>query len=543
MNKIDFLSPEERVLGRILKRQAELNPETLFVIEDEKKYTYKEANSIVNSYASGLKNMGVQKGDVVTFYLSPCADYVFVSLAVNKLGAIWSGINTDYKKDWLLGDLKASCSKVLVTENKLLPRLLELGDDFPCDSLVLVDGVDSSVALPTRDVKTIATSEWLDLPDVEPDQSDLRYSDTCAILWTSGTTGRPKGVMQSHNVWVRSGISTNTVVGGFREGDVLYCCLPLYNSGAWASVIYPALVNGVTTAIDPYFSVDRFWDRCRYYNATYAATLGAMTMFLWNRPEKPDDASNPVRNMMAVPIPEHIIKPFMKRFGINSVFQGYGQSEVMPLLRRIEDGKRVWKPNCPGVPLDDIEVKLLDDDDRETPPGTPGEFCVRPLEPYIIFNGYFNDPEATLESFRNLWYHTGDLGIRDADGDYFFYDRKADYIRFKGRNISSFQIEAILNKHPEVAESAAFGVSTEYLSSEAELMVAIVLKPGSKITEEDIARFVNDNAPYWCVPRYVEFVDQLPKTPTMRVQKYKLRERGVTGATWDAEAAGFKVTR
>jgi carnitine-CoA ligase len=223
------------------------------------------------------------------------------------------------------------------------------------------------------------------------------------------------------------------------------------------------------------------------------------------------------------------------------VLQGYGQSEAMVLFSR--GVGRAWKANCLGEPQPGVEVALLDDEDRPVGPGEAGELCVRPGEPHMIFNGYFGDPEATLRAFRNLWYHTGDLARRDEEGDFFFVDRKADYIRYKGRNLSSFAVEAAVAAHPEVAEVAAHGIPSLELESEAELKVAVVRKPGAQLTAEALARFVNETAPYFFVPRYIEFVDALPHTPTGRVQKYKLRARGVTPETWDAVAAGFRVSR
>jgi len=240
-------------------------------------------------------------------------------------------------------------------------------------------------------------------------------------------------------------------------------------------------------------------------------------------------------------MPADLEEPFKKRFGIEAIHQGYGQSEVMTILARTPG--RSWPPNSLGEPQEGIEAAVLDDEDRPVEAGGVGELCARPAEPYAIFNGYFGNPEATLSAFRNLWYHTGDLVRRDEQGDWYFVDRKADFIRFKGRNISSFAVEAAVGAHPDVVEVAAHGVTSAELEAEAELKVAVVRKPGSTVSAEEIARFVNDNAPYFFVPRYIEFVDELPHTPTGRVQKYKLRERGVTAETWDAVAVGFEVSR
>jgi crotonobetaine/carnitine-CoA ligase len=212
-------------------------------------------------------------------------------------------------------------------------------------------------------------------------------------------------------------------------------------------------------------------------------------------------------------------------------------------LSRVDDGGRRWTPNTAGVAQSDLEVRLLDDDDREVPVGEVGEICVRANEPFSLFNGYFNDPEATLRATRNLWYHTGDLGRCNEQGEYFFFDRKADYIRYKGRSVSSFAVEAAVAAHPAVVECAAYGVAAAELESEAEIKVDVVLDPGASVKPEQLARFVNDHAPYFFVPRFIEFVTELPHTPTGRVQKYLVRGRGVTSASWDRDAEGFVVER
>jgi crotonobetaine/carnitine-CoA ligase len=342
-------------------------------------------------------------------------------------------------------------------------------------------------------------------------------------------------------VWIKAALNGTETMGGIFPGDVIYSCLPMYQSAAWVANVFRALVNGIPCAIDPHFSARHFWDRTRHFDATITFTLGAMHIFLWQAPERPDDADNPVRAASMIPLPNDLEEPMKKRFGIEAIHQGYGQSEVMTLLARTPG--RTFKPNSLGEPQKGLEVAILDDEDRPVARGETGELCARPSEPYALFNGYFNDPEATLRAFRNLWYHTGDLVRQDADGDYFFVDRKADFIRYKGRNISSFAVEAAFAQHPAVAQAAAHGVTSAELEAEAELKVVVVRKPDTNVSAEELARFVNANAPYFFVPRYIEFLDALPQTPTGRVQKYKLRERGVTPDTWDARAAGFQVER
>jgi len=268
-----------------------------------------------------------------------------------------------------------------------------------------------------------------------------------------------------------------------------------------------------------------------------------MHIFLWQAPPRPDDRDNPVRVASTIPMPDRLMEPFKERFGIERIAQGYGQSEVFTVLLRIDDGTRRWKTNSAGVPPAGMEVRLHDENDVEVPVGEVGEFCVRPAEPYRIFNGYFNNPEATAAAFRNLWYHTGDLGRKDEGGEFFFFDRKKDYIRYKGRNVSSFAVEAAVNAHPAVAQSAAYGVQSAELEMEAEIKVDVVLNPGATLRPEELATFVNETAPYFFVPRYIEFLDALPLTPTGKVRKFALRERGIGDKVWDRVAAGFVVKR
>ncbi len=519
--------------------QAAAIPDEIFLMAEERTYTFSETNRMANRYAAGFSGLGLEAGDRVVIFMESCLEFVFATFAVNKIGAIWVPINTDYKGQWLNDSFTDSQAKILLTNAKLLPRVMELGDSLPFEQIVIHGNSDTTKS----EASIVSLYEFESLTEIEPDDSSLFYGDTVSILWTSGTTGNPKGVMQSHNVWIVGAQSAAEMMGA-RKGDIAYNCVPLYNSAAWVTNIYPALISGIPCAIDPYFSVSDFWSRCRYYNATMTFTLGSMHMFLWKLPEKPDDADNPVRVAMMIPMPEKIREPFCKRFNItDGIRQGYGQSEVMSMVARKDDGLQSWKPNALGISAKGIDLKVLDDDDREVAPGEVGEFAVRPLEPYVIFNGYFNNPKATLESFRNLWYHTGDLGMKDEEGNFFFVDRKADFIRYKGRNISSFSVEAVVRSHPLVKEVAALGVVSSDLESEAELKITVVLQPDSELTHEDLAKHINDNAPYFIVPRYIEFTDELPYTPSGKVQKYKLRKRGVTEETWDRDAAGFKVVR
>ncbi len=532
MHYLDYHNNENRVLGTILRKQAEENGSGTFLLSDEQSYTYAEAYSRSCHYAVGLAELGVAAGDNVCLFMESCPEYVFLSFACNLLGARWVPVNTDYRGLWLEETLDDSIPRVLVTDTRHINHLEE-NRERAC-TVVIKDGPHAG--------PTLSGLGDNDTTGFSP--AHCNYGDTASIMWTSGTTGRAKGVMQSHNAWVRAAISS-AEMGGMRPGDVIYNCLPLYNSAAWVGIIYPALVGGTAAALDPVFSASHFWERTRFYGATHVFTLGAMHMFLWNAPASPDDVNNPVRSANMVPMPEAIHRPFCRRFGIETNHQGFGQSEIMLLLRRFDDGVKEFAPGSLGYPAneDDLDIALLDDDNQPVPVGDVGEFCVREKAPHILFNGYFNNPRANAEAFVGGWYHTGDLGRQDEYGDYFFVDRKKDVIRYKGRNVSSVAVESVARRHPAIRDVAVFGVPSEELATEHEIMLAAVLKPGIELRAEELAHFINENAPYFFVPRYVEFVDALPMTPTQKVRKVELRERGVTGNTWDSRQAGFKAER
>jgi crotonobetaine/carnitine-CoA ligase len=372
--------------------------------------------------------------------------------------------------------------------------------------------------------------------------SVAKHDDVLMMWWSSGTTGAPKGIMQTHAGLMRSAhywIADRDV----RDDEVWYSCLPMYLGGAYTTALWPSLVSGTAVGIDPRLSVSRFWDRVRHYRATQIFTLGAMHMFLMQQPERPDDRDNPVRCAVPVPMPWSDVERFKERFGIERVLQAYGQSEVPCRIFSAPDDGTAWRANAIGRPVHWLDVRLVDDNDEDVPAGEVGEIVVRPREPFVLFAGYFNAPEVTARTWRNLWHHTGDLARAEEDGQYFFADRKKDYIRYKGRNISMTEVEAVVAKHPGVADVAAFGRQSAELESEAELAICVVPRQDAALKPEEVARFINDNAPYYFVPRYIELVGELPRNAQYKTDKVALRSRPLGGDVWDRDLAGFTVAR
>lgn len=287
--------------------------------------------------------------------------------------------------------------------------------------------------------------------------------------------------------------------------------------------------------MDTKFSASSFIETCRTRGITAFNYMGALLTMLMKQAELPDDADNPVRVAFGAPAPVEIWEPFERRFGI-TLLEVYGMTETSTSLMNTVASRRVGSA---GRPVQHFEVAIHDEQDRPCPPGVPGEIVVRPRMPDVMFRGYFGMPDATLEAFRNLWFHTGDWGRMDADRWFYFIDRMKDCIRRRGENISSFEVEQVVNTHEAVLESAAFGVPSEM--TEEEVMVAVVLRPDSTLDHADLIAHCREGMAHFAVPRYVRFMQELPKTPSQRVQKYLLRQQGLTLDTLDREAGAERA--
>lgn len=538
MHWIDDSKSENVAAGRALALQADAVSDAPFLACDDRRYSYAEVNDTVNRYANSLRALGVGPGDPVSMLMDNSLEFVFSALAVNKLGAMWVPSNTSYRGEWLSRTFEDGGAKVLLVDESLLGRATEDGLARRFERVVVngdVEAVPDEVLRP----RSISMSELAAGSGKEPNTS-ADATTISSVMWTSGTTGRSKGVMQPFGAWYAAA-RIFTRARDVRSDDVFYCCVPLFNSGGWSLNVFQAMYTGLPIAIDKEFSVSGFWDRVRRYGATQLLTLGSMHMFLWQQDERDDDADNPARVAGLLPLPADVSEPFRKRFGLERIWRGYGQSEIMPVC--VSDPDRQGDLAGEGFPRDDIDVTLRDDKDQAVAVGEVGEICVRPRQPNIMFRGYHRNEAGTAKAWRDGWYHTSDLGRFNENGELFFVDRAGDYMRYKGRNIPSLELEELIGRHPAVAEVAAHGVQSADHDREDEVKICVIVRDGHQVSPEELLRFVNDRAPYFMVPRYVEFVTELPHTPTGRVQKFQLRERGLTPQTWDREAAGLTLER
>jgi crotonobetaine/carnitine-CoA ligase len=360
-----------------------------------------------------------------------------------------------------------------------------------------------------------------------------------AIMYTSGTTGGSKGVMVAHAHSFEYAYACASVLQ-LGEADVVYSAgLPLFHvAGKWG-VVFGTAIFRATAVVPQQFSVHSFWTDVRHFGVTATYLIGAMANFLERQPADPGDADNPMSKLVMCPLlPDSAA--FASRFDVQ-IATAYGSTEVnapilMPLGTAVSDSKIVGK-----IRGDKFEVMIADEHDQPVAPGVLGEILIRPKQPWITMLGYWNDPARTAKMWRNLWLHTGDAGRYDAAGNLYFVDRIQDTIRRRGENISSMEVEGILSQHPAVAECAVFPVRSEY--NEQEVMAVFVLKTEAVVHAEELIRFAEQKMPYFMIPRFIEFVAELPKTPTGKVKKNVLREVGRSERTWDRELAGIVLKR
>jgi crotonobetaine/carnitine-CoA ligase len=524
-----------RVLGELIEDRAKRNGDKTFLRFKDQNFSYDEINRFSNRCAHAFQNQGVMKGDKVSIMLPNCPEFLYVWFGLAKCGAVEVPVNTSYKGEFLRHIVDQSDSKIFVIAEEFLDRLKLIEKSLNKLEKVVVLGDLEKQKTSEFKIPMMGWNEFFKSSGAPVDVVVYPW-DPISIVYTSGTTGLSKGALGSHNFWIVCAEKILEYRDGKKE-DIFLTFLPLYHFNAQVLTTLIVLIVEAQMVLLDRFSASRFWDEIRHYGATQFNYLGAVMPILAKQPERGDDLDNPARIALGAGCPPAVMEEVEKRFGIKCL-EGFGMTEIgIPIHVKVNDRRR---GSC-GRPMDIYEVKLFNDRDEEVPLGEVGEIAFRPRVPFVMMSEYYRMPEKTLEAFRNLWFHTGDLARKDEDGYFYFVDRKKDALRRRGENISSFEVERAINTHPKVLESAAVAVQSEL--AEDEVKICVVLKPGETLLPEDLIRYANDRMPHFAVPRYVEFMESLPKTPTERVQKYLLKQAGVTPNTWDREKAGVEVHR
>lgn len=520
-------SAEERTVGSVLARRARRHGDRPFLITSEGALSYRAVDTASNRLAHGIAALGIGHGEPVLIMLPNVPAFILLWCALAKLGAIEVPVNTAYRGAILAHVVNDSGARTMIVDVQYLGRLAEVADRLECLERIVVHGGDQPLPAPLAGRTCLRYAALDSTHDTAPEPRP-RHTDLVAVMYTSGTTGPSKGVMVSHSHAYHYA-SAGMELLDLGPDDVYYAPLPLFHiAGQWATV-YAAMIAGCAAVVTDRFSVDGFWDDVRRTGATATFLLGAMANFLHRQPARPDDATTTLGKALVVPLfPE--IDDFRRRFDVR-VTTTYGSTEVNVPVRLGFD-ETDWR-TCGFVKDDVYEVRIVDDDDNEVASGVPGELVVRGKEPWVLMAGYWRNPEGTAKAWRNLWLHSGDIMKRDEAGRLYFVDRAKDAIRRRGENISSMEVETEINAHPDVLECAVIPVESEH--SEQEVMAVVVPRPGHTLDPDALIEFLVPRMADFMVPRYVDVVDALPKTPTGKIQKYALRQRGLTAGTWDRD--------
>jgi carnitine-CoA ligase len=521
-------------LAQVLRSRAAEQPDATYLVtpEEGQQWTYAETLAAAESVCGGLSAAGAQTGDRVLIMAVNSSQLVRTWLGTAVGGLVEVPINTAYEGEFLRHQLVTVSPRWAVIDDVFAERFMAIAEHARgVEQFWVIDtgSLDSALELLRENGWT--ASPWSDLESASRlELPPPRPSDLAAIFFTSGTTGPSKGVAMPHAQMYFFGDEVVSLTR-LTSADTYLTTTPLFHGNAQFMAAYPALIAGATIVVRSKFSASRWVDQVRENGVTVTNFLGVMMDFTWKQPPRPDDADNPLRCIFAAPTASSIVDDFQKRFGIEAFVEVFGLTEtsapiISPYGERRPDG-------AAGLAASEFfDIRLVDPDtDEEVPAGTVGELVVRPIYPWTCSLGYYGMPEKTADAWRNLWFHTGDALRRDDEGWYYFVDRYKDALRRRGENISSYEVEQAILGHDAVVECAVIGVRADIEAGEDEVLAAIVTT--RRVDAQEIWQWCEGRIPAFAIPRFVRFLDALPKTPSEKVRKAALRDEGVTDTTAD----------
>ena len=513
----------------VLDRRAEQYPDRVMMSIDGADVTFEQMRRRSCAAANMLTDLGVGRGDCVALFTATCPEWVYFWLGAARIGAVSAAVNAANKGDFLLHTLRLSRAKVILTDAERRPRVDELTDALETVTDIVVQDDSLSMALSRG-------------ADCSPADNPAEVGDVGSLFYTSGTTGPSKAVATTWQ-YLFSVAATVASAWGFRPGEVLWTAMPLFHLSAAPSVLAPMLVGG-TTVLAAAFHPREVWDDIRARGAVGFAGAGAMVSMLQNLPPDSRDAQLPLRFISAAPIDANSYHDIQRRYGCRIVTM-YGMTEAFPIAVKgvADDGV----PGTSGRPNPNLDVRIVDEHGNSVPAGTVGEIACRPRYPHVMSEGYIAQEAAGSEKPGILvdshpdWFRTGDLGRLDSDQNLTYVDRIKDSLRRRGENVSSVEVETVVMRHPAVAEAAAVGVPSDL--GEDDILLVVTLRPGATLDCAELLDFCAARMPYFCVPRFVDTVNELPKNGIGRIRKDVLRARGLSPGAWDRENRGYTVSR
>jgi long-chain acyl-CoA synthetase len=500
------MTAEPRSIPELLQQRVAATPDKIFLVSeaDNRQYFYKELEAAVMRTARMLAAKGVRKSDVVSLLLPNSVEYVIAYFACWQLGALAGPINSLLKSQEIAYVISNSEARALLVNSEFLPLIETIRDELT-----------SLQAIITFDNEADATRE--EINGVDP-TAEIEGDHEAIIIYTSGTTGKPKGCLLTHANVIANARQISSWLG-FTAKDRLLTIMPLFHMNAVSVTTMSALYAGGSTVVSPKFSASRFWQIISDYQVTSFGSVATMlSMLLSTYPDGVPAGlkTNQLRFAMcgSAPVPAEVLRRFEEKFNC-LVVEGYGLSEsTCRSTFNPPDQRR--RPGSCGVPIGN-EMRVVDEEDREVPDGELGEIVLRGEN---ILKGYYKNDTANATAFRNGWFHTGDIGYRDADGFYFIVDRKSDMIIRGGENIYPREIDEVLYQHPDIAAAAAVGVKDELYGEE--VAAVVVLKPGANTTEQEVIDHCKTRLADFKCPKSVHFVEDIPKGPTGKLLKREL---------------------
>ncbi|MFW9824024.1 MAG: AMP-binding protein [Candidatus Thorarchaeota archaeon] len=516
------------------------------------KYTYRDMHIQSNRVANALLNLGLNKGNGISIVEINSPEFLFMLFGAYKIGNYVVLVNTGLKGDGLQYIIDHSDSKTLFIHWTLIENYLTIKQQLPKLKYVIVDTNEAPAdyKLPEGVLSLQNIMENASENDVS---IEIKPDDMSMLMYTSGTTGLPKATTSFFGGMIGYSLlgSAYIAYGMGRPGDTFFTCLPLFHGNALGLTTMPAYMAEFPLILSKRFSASRFWDIIRKFGVTNFNLLGSMPQYLMKQPERPNDKDHKVWRVNSAACPKELVRAFEERFGVK-LYEGYGAVDGAGF--NLGTG---GDPNAPvgsmGKPAPDVTAEIMDDDMNILPPHEVGElvFLVKEEEKATRKVHYYKNPEASAARTQvapdgKIWFLTGDLATKDENGWFFFVDRKKDSLRRRGENIAAWSIERVINGHDKVLESAAYGIKGHQVGedyAEDEVMVAVVLQPGQTMTPEELLDYVQDKLAYFQVPRFIDFIEELPKSKVHRIMKRFLKERGVSDTTYDREKAGYELKR
>lgn len=543
------ISTDGWTLPALVHRAAVAHGDREFLsFEDGRTISFAELDRQTDRLATGLADLGLRPGDRLLGLLTNSLEFMLLMIAAHKRRAIFVPINTDLRGAFLEHQVNNSEPRIVAVDHGLLERF----DDIEPGSLASTEtDIQATILIDDGDYGAGAGGVLMGSEEVAIEEllaTDVRSDavlaaepgDVCTIMYTSGTTGPAKGVLmpQAHCYLFGLGTARSLQI---TPDDRFYCCMPLFHANGLFMQVFASLHAGASVYVDKRFSAGKWLDTVRRQQITLTNALGVMPEFIWRSPPTDRDRDHQLRAVIALPVAAEWAAAFEERFGVR-IMQGYGMTEVnMVAFTSFDDPVM---SGCAGRPLADYFDVIVADPETDQPiaPNETGEILVRPKVPFCFNVGYHRMPERTVAAWRNLWFHTGDAGKLDEAGRLHFVDRLNDRIRRRGENISSYEVETVINGYDRVIESAVVGLRVEGAGGEDEVLAVVAVSGPAP----DPVRFLD-----WCVPRmprhsvprFLRFVTELDKTASGKIRKQAIRDAGVTGDLWDRESVGYTVAR